>query len=348
MAYVDPFAKATENFRSIMKSIKERKFLPVYLLCGQETYFTERIVKALSEEVLTPDQRDFNQSIIYATDGKITADGIVSLCRRYPVFADYQVIIVKEAQALTKTENLAAYMQHPIEHTLLVLAYSKEIDKRTTFGKQAKNLPGYFESAPLKEGYAASWISGYTKEQGMEIDEEAARLLGEYIGTNLNKIVLELDKLYKSLPDGTKRVTLRDVEVNTGMSREFSAFELCAAIGSRDAATAYKIAHYMGENSKKYPIQMTLGALFFYYSRVLKAYGYIAKERVSHSTALQKAGIYAGQVEEYSKVLRNYTLPQVMKIIAKIKECDYKSKSNSRGNSTDGELLCDFILECLH
>lgn len=348
MAYINAFAKATEQYRALKRNIEQKKFLPVYLFCGEEGYFADMLVKALIENVLQPDQRDFNQTLVYASDPKVTADGVVSLCRRYPIFAEHQLIIVKEAQALTKTENLAAYIAKPFEQSILVLVYSKEIDKRTTFGKQAKNLQGYFESAPLKEGDAPSWISSYAKEMGMEIEEDAARMLGEYIGTNLKKIVLELDKLFKSLPDGVTKVTVADVELNTGLSREFSAFELCAAIGGRDAAKAYKIAHYMGENSKKQPLQMTMGALYFYFSRVLKAYGYCVKERCSQSMGLQKAGVYAGQVQEYSAVMRNYTLPQVMKIIAKIKECDYKSKSNSRGNSTDGELLCDFILGCLH
>jgi DNA polymerase III, delta subunit len=266
----DQFNEALTLFNKIIKDIKEKHFAPIYILYGEESYFSDIIISTLIDNVLTPDQRGFNQTIAYASDPNINADEIVSLARRYPVFSDYQLIIIKEAQDLNKLDNLEAYISSPLKETILVLSYSKTIDKRTSFYKKAKEKCLLFESVAIKEWKVGNWIENYIKQLGYSIDYDAAALIAEYVGNNLKKIALEVDKLIKSLPEDSKNITAKHVELNTGISREFSAFELCRAIGNRDCDKAYKIAHYMGENPKKYPIQMTFGALFFYFFKNFK------------------------------------------------------------------------------
>jgi DNA polymerase III subunit delta len=344
----DPLYGITAQFNTLIKEIKGGKFRPLYILCGEETYYTDEIISTLMLNVLKPEERDFNQTLVYASDPDINADTIVSMAKRYPMFAEHQLIIVKEAQELNQSKILDQYISSPLPQTVMVLAYSKSIDKRTGFYKNAKSSGALFESTQIKEWEVERWITSFLKEKGVRIEEEAAKLMSDYIGNNLKKILLEIDKIIKNLPEESKSITVKDVELNVGISREFSTFELCSAIGKRDAAKAFKIAHYMGENPKKYPIQMTLGALFYYFSRILRAHAYYKRDGGSITSAIENVTGYGKQKQEYSDVMKNYSLSKIMGIISKIREYDYKSKSNSGGTTSEGDLLIEFISKCLH
>lgn len=340
----------TTQFNTLIKEIKGGKFKPLYILCGEETYYTDEIINTLIQNVLKPEERDFNQTLVYASDPDINADTIVSMAKRYPLFAEHQLIVVKEAQDLNQSKNLDQYISSPLPQSVVVLAYSKSIDKRTGFYKNAKASGGFFESVQLKEWEIDKWITSYIKEKGMKIEEDATRLMAEYVGNNIKQIVLEIDKIIKNLPEGSKQITVKEIESNVGISREFSAFELCSAIGKRDCAKAFKIAHYMGENPKKYPIQMTMGAIFFYFSKILRAHAYYKRDGGSLASAIENVTGYdkQKQKQEYAEVMKNYSLAKIMGIIAKIREYDYKSKSNSGGTTQEGELLIEFISKCMH
>ncbi len=335
------------RFNSILKDIKERNFKPVYIFMGEEPYYGDILVNELLETVLKPEERDFNQTIVYASD--TNAAEIASLSRRYPMFADHQLIIVKEAQSLTKLDALEIYLQSPAPETVLVLVYTgKSADKRTNFYKKAKAVAEIFESTMLAEWKVAEWIVSYVKQQGLSIASDAAALMAEHTGNSLRKIVLEIDKLIKGIPIGSKEITVKDVETNIGISREFSAFELCKAISYRNSDKAFKIAHFFGENPKKYPLALTLGALFFYFSKMLKAYAYLKQDGGTPETAAKRAGAFGSQESEYATAMRNYTYPKVMGIIALMKECDYKFKSGGSGTATEGDLLIELISKIFH
>ncbi len=335
------------RFNSILKDIKERNFKPVYIFMGEEPYYGDILVNELLETVLKPEEMDFNQTIVYASD--TNAAEIASLSRRYPMFADHQLIIVKEAQSLTKLDALEIYLQSPAPETVLVLVYTgKSADKRTNFYKKAKAVAEIFESTMLAEWKVAEWIVSYVKQQGLSIASDAAALMAEHTGNSLRKIVLEIDKLIKGIPIGSKEITVKDVETNIGISREFSAFELCKAISYRNSDKAFKIAHFFGENPKKYPLALTLGALFFYFSKLLKAYADLKQDGGTPETAAKRAGAFGSQESEYATAMRNYTYPKVMGIIALMKECDYKFKSGGSGTATEGDLLIELISKIFH
>lgn len=336
------------QFNNILNDITKRIFHPLYIISGEETYFRDVIINTLISNVLEEDQRDFNQTIVYGTDQNINGDAILSLSRKYPIFADHVLVIVKEAQELKQTKNLETYIDSPSPQTILVLSYSKPIDKRTTFYKKAKDKSCFFDASSINENSIFGWIKSLVTDKGLVIEEQAVTLMGEYVGPNLKKIVMEVDKIAKVLPDGVKNISISDVEKNTGMSREFNAFELCNAIGTRDVAKAFKIAHHFGENPKKYPIQMTFGALFFYFNKALKAAGYREQDGGTFMDAIKRSGIYYGQQSEYLNVLNNFKLVQLMRIIALIREYDYKSKSNAGGESSEEALLLEFISKSLH
>lgn len=340
-------AKQTSNdtrqqLAALLQDIRDRKFKPVYLLMGEEPYYPDLVVGALLEEVLQPHERDFNQTVVYASD--TNAAEIVSLARRYPMFADRQLIVVKEAQGLTKTEPLELYLDSPAPETVLVLCYTgKSADKRTGFYKKARGVAEIFESPALKEYEIPGWITGYLKEKGFSIDRDAAMLMAESAGTGLRKIVLEIDKLLKGVPPECRRITVRDVETNIGVSREFNAFELCKSISGREYDRACRIAHFLGENPRKYPLVVTLGAMFFYFSRLLRCHAYWRRDGGSPELSARKAGAYGFQEKEYAAAMRNYSLPGVMSILSYIREYDYKSKSNAGGSAGEGELLQELI-----
>src|SRR5574344_2045225 len=216
----DPLYGITAQFNTLIKEIKGGKFRPLYILCGEETYYTDEIISTLMLNVLKPEERDFNQTLVYASDPDINADTIVSMAKRYPMFAEHQLIIVKEAQELNQSKILDQYISSPLPQTVMVLAYSKSIDKRTGFYKNAKSSGALFESTQIKEWEVERWITSFLKEKGMKIEEDATRLMAEYVGNNIKQIVLEIDKIIKNLPEGSKQITVKEIELNVGISRE--------------------------------------------------------------------------------------------------------------------------------
>lgn len=335
------------EYLELIKEIDSGRFKPVYLLMGEEPYYNDIIVEHLIDKALRPEERDFNQMIVYGSD--TDAAEIVSMARRYPVFAPRQLIIVKEAQSLTKLEPLELYISSPVPETILALLYTgKSVDKRSGFYKKAKATAEIFESKPLAEWKVAQWITDYTSQKGVSIAPDAASLMAEHTGNSLRKIVLEIDKLLKLLPEGRRDISVKEIEENIGISREFSAFELCNALSYKNGNTAFKIARHFGENPKKYPLQMTLGALFFYFSKLLKIESYLMKNGTATGDALKKAGVYPSQERQYQAAIKNFSFNKTMAVIAHIKECDYKSKSSASGIATEGDLLIELISRILH
>ena len=196
------------QFHSILKDIRARQFKPVYIFMGEEPYYSDILVEELLASVLKPEERDFNQTIVYASDTN-TAE-IVSLARRYPMFAERQLVLVKEAQSLTKLDILELYLQAPAPETVLILAYTgKSVDKRSGFYKKAKSVAEVFESTMLPEWKVAEWITNHVKEKGLQIASDAATLMAEHTGNSLRKIVLEIDKLIKGIPQDRKTGSLQ-------------------------------------------------------------------------------------------------------------------------------------------
>ncbi len=337
------------QFNTIMGDIKGNRFAPVYILMGEEPYYSDLILEAILQNVLQPHERDFNQSVVYAQD--TSAENILQACRRYPMFAPRQLVMVKEAQHLDKLGILEGYVENPVPETVLVLAFTgKSVDKRTAFYKKAKGGKCViFESVAISEWNVAKWITTYMQEKGYSITPDAASLMAEHTGNALRKIVLEADKLFKGMPLDKKDITVKDVETNIGISREFSAFELSKSLVFKDYDKAYKIAGFFAANSKKYPLQLTLGAMFFFFSKLLKCHAYYAQDGGMMENAIRKAGIFSqGQIKEYAAAMRVFSLKKTMHVIALIKEFDLKGKSGSAGLASDGDLLMELISGIIH
>lgn len=332
----------------ILADIKSGKFAPVYIFMGEEPYYSDLLVEALLENVLEPQERDFNQTIVYAQD--TTAADIVQACRRYPMFAPRQLVMVKEAQHLSKLDILEQYVEKPSPETVLVLVFTgKSVDKRTGFYKKAKANATIFESVAVSEWNVASWIEAYMKGKGYSISSDAASLMAEHTGNGLRKIVLESDKLFKGLPADKKDISVRDIETNIGVSKDFSAFELIRTLVFRDYEKTYRIAGFFAQNPKKYPLVLTLGALFFFFSRLLRCHAYYLQDGGMPENSIRKAGVFAqGQIREYSTAMRVFPLKKTMQTIALLKEYDYRSKSGTAGQAGDGELLLELVSKIIH
>jgi DNA polymerase-3 subunit delta len=267
---------------------------------------------------LEPFERDFNQYTLYASDTNCRE--IIDICSRFPMMAQRQLVIVKEAQSLKKAEELIPYLENPSATTVLVLCFNgKNADKRTTFYKTATKYGFVFESAKVPEEGVPKWIEQYLKSLSKSVDGDAAMLIAECTGNDLRKIVLEVDKLIKSLPETTVNITASDVEKIIGISREFNITELTNAIAFGNAEKGFKIAYFFGESPKQYPLPKTLGFLFFFFWKLEQIHAYcLESPRPSLQDAAARAGLYYKSAASYIAAAQRYPLRKTMKIISHI------------------------------
>ena len=225
----------------------------------------------------------------------------------------------------------------------ILLFSGKNMDKRTSFYKKASKSCVIFESAKIREEAMPRWIESYFRSIGRAIEPQGAMLLAEYAGNDLRKISVEAEKLLKAVPEQQKTITADDIEQNVGISREFNTGELTSALATRNSDKAFRIAYFFGESPRQYPLQMTLGFLFFFFSKVEMIHAIMQRDHTSMQDAATKAGIYYSYAKPYIAAATNYNLRKTMRIISYIRECDLHSKSGSGGTATEGDLLTGLI-----
>ena len=343
----------TAQFNALMSDVKAGNLAPFYLLFGKEHYFIDALCAAIMEKALPPEERDFGQVVYYGAD--VSANQVVSAARQFPMMVSRQVVVVKEAQMMRKIEDIAVYFEAMMPTTVLVICYktpndptktSKSIDKRTTFYKQACKAGVVFESNQIADYKMARWIEDYFSSRGLRISPDASSLLAEYVGVDIQKVVLEVDKLLKVMPEGRIEVSAADIEENVGMSRDYTAFELTKALSLKDVQKCYRITAFFAQSEKRFPLPMTMAALSSHFIKLLRFHA-LLQAGVERSDILSQLGINPYFAREYDIALRNYPMRRTMKIISILREYDYKSKSNARGNASDGELLTELISKIL-
>lgn len=330
-------------FNRLKSEVLAGKFAPIYLLMGEEPYYVDLMCDCIQEHALAPHERDFNQTIVYGNE--IATDDLAALCYRYPMMAERQLVIVREAQQLKKIEDLEPYVLNPAETTVLVLAFSgKNVDKRTRFAKTLVAHAQVLESKRVDERSLPQWIEECAQGLGKRIDPDAAMLLGEYAGNDLRKLALQMEKLVRSMEPDQLRITSEVVEKNTGVSREFNSIELADALGKGDAQRAFRIAHYLTEASKVV-LPPILGYLIYFYYRLELIQAIYSRGNCSFEEAANQAGVrYAAP---FKTAARRCSLPQTCQILQLIRDMDYKSKSNLRGEATDADLLRELVSRIL-
>ena len=333
--------------REIVKDAQNGIFKPVYLLMGDEPYYVDMVCDAIIENCLDESERDFNQTVCYGAD--VTADAVITAARRYPMFSERQLVVVKEAQMMKNLEELALYCQKPLESTVLVLAmHGASADKRKSLYKTVSKMGVIVDSQTLKDYDMPRWISMFYQTQGLQIAPDAAALLAEHAGTDLNKIAIETQKMLKNLPEGTTQVSASDIEKNVGISRQFSIFELTKELSYKNAPKALRIAAYIG-SAAKFAIPMATSALYTHFYRILK-YGALLASNPRPGND-QKAKILAVNpyfFQEYDTAVRNYPVRKAMAVIALLKEYDFKGKGGDVGEATPAELMVELTAKILN
>ena len=322
--------------------------MPLYLLHGQEPYFIDQIEAAIEENALSEAERAFNQTIFYGKDTEHLQ--VVDAARRFPMMAERQLILLREAQDMRGLRQLASYAEKPSPTTVLVISHKhKKLNGNTALAKNLKKNGLVYEAKPLYENKVPNWINNYVRDRRYKIEPEAAALLGEYLGTSLGKISNELDKLLLNLPKGAT-ITTDTVEEQVGVSKEYNVFELQKAIGYRDAVKATRIVNYFRSNPKAGPLPVVLGSLYNYFAKVFQLLE-LQHQRAGQSDIMKALEIrHSFFLDEYRRTAGNFTVGQLRRLFALLREYDLKSKgvgSNLAGRG-EGELLRELVWRLLH
>lgn len=334
------------TYSTVMRDLQARKFAPVYYLMGDEAYYIDKISDWIAENVLQPEERDFNQTILFGSD--VTAAQVIDMAKRYPMMSEYQVVIVKEAQNIRHMEPVEAYLQKPLTSTILVFCHKNgALDRRKRLVGVIDKVGVLYESKKLKERDLPAFIENYLREKGVGIDDKSNQLIAESIGSDLNRLTSELDKLIISLPENDRRVTPQIVEDQIGVSKDFNGFELRDAIVYKNVFKANQIIDYFDKNPKAGSIYAFLPLLFNYFENLMIAF-YCPKRNDPNEVARYLDMKSSWAVQQYMTGMRNYTGMKTLQIIRKIREIDAKSKGLDNPNTPPGELMKELVFFILH
>ncbi len=332
------------DFNNIIKDLKNKVYHPVYFLSGTEPYYIDLVANFIENNVLDSTEKEFNQSVLYGKD--VDVNTIISEAKRYPMMANHNVVIIKEAQHLSKEiENLAPYLNQPTKSTILVLCYKyKTLDGRKKITKDLKKQTVFLETKKLYDNQVPSWIVGYLKEKKYSISPQACILIAEFLGTDLSKIANELNKVIINVPQGIQ-ITPEIVEKNIGISKDFNNFELNNAIGSRNIFKANQIIFHFAKNEKVNPIHGTIAVLYTFFTKLLKYHYLKDKSKNNVASALKISPFF---VQDIVVAGRNYSIKKCVKVIEYLRNYDLKAKGVNNGITPTSELLKELLFKILH
>lgn len=332
------------TFEKIYNDLRQRKFAPIYFLMGEEPYYIDKISDYICENVLKEEEKAFNQSILYGKD--VDAASITNTAKRFPMMADYHVVIVREAHNVKDIENLIYYVTAPSKSTILVINYKyKKLDKRKKFTKEIGKHAVLFESKRLYDHQIPDWIINHLKEKGCTIQPPATLLLTEFLGNDLLKIEMELEKLRITLPPDTTQITIEHIEENIGISKDYNTIELQKALVQQDALKAFRIVDYFGHNQKNNPINLVLASLYFFFNKVFL---YAVLKDKSKQNVVQKLKINAYFISDYQHAARVYPPVKSVQIIHWLREYDMRSKGVRSLSATPHDLLKELVIKILN
>jgi DNA polymerase-3 subunit delta len=323
----------------ILNDIKAGNIKPIYFLMGEEAYYIDIISDYIEKNILSEEEKGFNQTVLYGRD--VSIEDVVSTAKRYPMMAERQVVIVKEAQDLSRTiDKLESYAENPMLTTVLVICYKyKTLDKRKKATKSLAKSGLVYESKKLYENQVGDWIKRILANKKYTIEPKANAMLVEFLGNNLGKINNELEKLQIVLPKGSV-ITPKDIEENIGFSKDFNVFELRKAIGERDQLKAYTIAENFANNPKENPMVVTTSLVFGFFIQLLKYHG--LKDRNPKNVA-SVIGVNPFFMKEYDVALKNYPMRKVSQIVASLRDIDVKSKGVGANAMSNSDLLREML-----
>ena len=333
-----------DKVREIVADIKNGNAKPIYFLMGEEPYYIDAISSYIEKNVLTEEEKGFNQMILYGRD--VTVEDVVSNAKRYPMMSEKQVVIVKEAQDLSRTiENLDNYVNNPQKTTILVICYKyKKLDKRKKIYKSIAKNGVIFESKRLYDNQVPDWIRRVLAGNQYTISQKASQMLVEFLGTDLGKINNELSKLQLVIPQGTE-ITAHHIEENIGISKDYNNFELRNAIGERNVFKANSIINYFSQTPKDNPTVVTISLLYSFFSQLLQYHAATDKSKFSIAKVL---GINPFFVKDYQLAAKNYPMKKVSQVISLLRDADLKSKGVGASNLSQDDLLKEMLFKIMH
>lgn len=329
----------------ILKELKAKQYRPIYYLMGEESYYIDLISDYIAENVLSETEKEFNLTVVYGADVDVAT--VINAAKRYPMMSEYQVVIVKEAQAIRNLEELTYYLQKPLRSTILVICHKHgTLDRRKKLAAEIEKTGILFESKKVKDAQVPLFIAAYMKKKGIDAEPKASAMLADFIGTDLSRLTGELEKLIITMPKNQKRLTPDQVEKNIGISKDYNNFELRSALVDKDILKANRIIKYFEDNPKTNPIQMTLSLLFNFFSNLMLTY--YAPDKSEQGIAAMLGLKTSWQARDYMSAMRRYSGIKTMQIVGEIRYADAKSKGVDNPSMTDGDILRELVFKILH
>jgi DNA polymerase III subunit delta len=337
-------AKQETSYEQILTDLRKKVYQPVYFLMGEEPYYIDYISDFIQNNVLSETEKEFDQTILYGKDVDINT--VINAAKRYPMMSPYQVLIVKEAQLIKDWDNMVHYLSNPSKSTILVFCYKYSTpDKRKKWYQEVTKIATVYESVKLRDYEIGAWITKYCKSKNVAIDDKAVAMLSDFLGTDLSKLVNELEKLVLTKPADTQRITPDLVEKNIGISKDYNVFELQAALINRDVLKANRIIQYFSENKKANPMVLVLAQLFKFFSELM-LYHYLPDK--SQGAVASELKINPYFVKDYQKASQVYGAWKTMNIISYIRETDARYKGIDNPSTDEADLLVELIFKILH
>ena len=333
------------NFKEIIKSIENENYQPIYFLNGENTYFIDKISEKLLNSVLEDSEKDFNETIFYGKDSN--PEMILDVCKRYPVMSSRQLVVVKEAQHLSRyLSNFENYFKNPVPSTILVFCYKgKKLDKRKSIGKFLLKNNFIHDFDPIKDYQIPDWIINCAKENNIKFDRQAIVLFAEFLGNNLSEIEKNIQKL-KLLIKEDQSVDIDMVQKHIGFSKEYNLFELTDAIAAMNVQKAGFIAHHFVKNNKNHPIVVTISHLYGFFTKLMKFHFY--KDDMNDQQISGKIGVHPFFLKQYKQAASYYNKSKLAQILSYLRHYDLMSKGVIVPNISEKEILKEMIFKIMH
>lgn len=331
------------EFNQIFKDLKAKNYKPIYFLFGEEEYFIDKISDYIEEHVLDENEKEFNQTVLYGLDTDTVS--IDAEAKRFPMMAQYNVVIIKEAQNLKNWEVLENYFKNPSKSTILVFNHKfKKPDGRSKAIKAVKQNSVYFESKKLYENQVITWLEQLVRANGFNIDPRASLFMVESVGYELSKLSNEASKMFINLEPGD-RIDASFIEQNIGVSKDYNVFELTNALGNKNVFKANKIIQHFGNNEKAYPLPLILPSIYRFFSQLLLFYSAKTMDQGKLASVMNVNPYF---VKDFKKYAPNYSVKKIARIMSALRKADLRSKGVGDSASRNHDILKELVFEILH
>lgn len=327
----------------IIEQWKKKNYEAVYWLEGEEVYYIDKLTNYAEDNILSEAEKGFNLTVLYGKDSDWAT--VVNACRRYPMFSERQVVLVKEAQQLKDIEKLEPYIEQPLASTILIIAYKDaKVDGRKKFAKTLKDKTSFLSFKKMYDNQLPEWVNGMVTSKGFTIKSKALMLLVEFVGNDLNRLANEVDKLIINL-GSRKEITDDDIEKYIGISKEYNVFELQNALATKNTSKAIQIVQYFESNPKSGPMQLVLPTLYSFFSKVFLIFGQSNTDDKNIATAI---GVHPFVIRDYTQASKLYGLGGVEKAILLLQYYNLKNIGINNSNTSEANLLKELVYKLIY